>query len=295
MIKSMNKEFYGDNVRWFIGLVIDATPPFGLEGRVRIRIFGVHSQSTKDILQSDLPWAQCVIPTTEGGVSGLGRSPKLEAGALVFGFFIDGEVSQVPIVVGSLPRIEFPTSIQQSLEFENVTERLTNQSVFYENSIASIDTVNRNIEDSNPNVPDVGVKAFRVAEAVKFFLASGYTLKQAVSITAGLDKTSRMATGKVSETTDAFGLGGWTRQRLRNLKTFSENWEKFSTQLTFVLYELNTTQSQANSKLLALDNLDESKPNCQTVFAKQYLKLKDQRQIDLIVDAAVRLYGDFMG
>ena len=295
MIKSINKEFYGDNVRWFIGLVIDATPPFGLEGRVKVRIFGVHSQSTKDILQSDLPWAQCMVPSTEGGVSGIGRSPKMEAGALVFGFFMDGETSQVPIVLGSLPKIEFPTSIQQSLEFENVVERLTNEDVFFETAIASIDTVNKNIEDDNTGVPDVGVKSFRIAEGVKFFLSSGYTLKQSVSIMSGLDKLSRMSTGRIKENSDAFGLGGWTGARVRSLKTFSQNWEKFSTQLTYVLYELNTSQTQANSRLLAVDTLDEDVLNCQTVFAKEYLKLKAQREIDLIVSAGQRLYQDYMG
>ena len=28
-------EYYGDNVRWFIATVIDASPPFGFEGRVK--------------------------------------------------------------------------------------------------------------------------------------------------------------------------------------------------------------------------------------------------------------------
>ena len=54
-MKSLLSEYYGDNVRWFVADVIDSTPPFGLEGRVRVRIHGVHSPSTKDIKQSDLP------------------------------------------------------------------------------------------------------------------------------------------------------------------------------------------------------------------------------------------------
>ena len=71
-------EYYGDNVRWFIATVIDASPPFGFEGRVKIRIHGLHSEETYLLPQQDLPWAQCVLPTTEGGVSGIGKSPKIQ-------------------------------------------------------------------------------------------------------------------------------------------------------------------------------------------------------------------------
>ena len=99
-------EFYGDNVRWFIATVIDASPPFGFEGRVKIRVHGLHSPETYLLPQQDLPWAQCVLPTTEGGMSGIGKVPKLQANALVFGFFMDGMQSQTPVVVGSLPHIE---------------------------------------------------------------------------------------------------------------------------------------------------------------------------------------------
>ena len=86
-------KYYGDKTRWFVGDVIDGTPPYGYEGRVRVRIHGVHNPSARQIAQNDLPWAQVVLPTTEGGVSGLGTTPRIEAGALVFGFFMDGKQS----------------------------------------------------------------------------------------------------------------------------------------------------------------------------------------------------------
>ena len=41
----IQSEFYGDNVRWFIATVIDASPPFGFEGRVKIRVHGLHSRN----------------------------------------------------------------------------------------------------------------------------------------------------------------------------------------------------------------------------------------------------------
>ena len=81
----------------------------GFEGRFKIRIHGLHSPSTVDIPEADLPWAQCVLPTTEGGVSGIGKMPQLMPNALVFGMFMDGKHSQTPLILGSIPHVEFPT------------------------------------------------------------------------------------------------------------------------------------------------------------------------------------------
>ena len=110
-------EYYGDKTRWFIATVINSTPPIGYEGRVKIRIHGLHKASTVNIPEDHLPWAQCVLPTTEGGVSGIGKIPRVLPNALVFGMFMDGKSSQTPIVLGSLPRIELPTQIQKDTKF----------------------------------------------------------------------------------------------------------------------------------------------------------------------------------
>ena len=123
-------EYYGDNVRWFIATVIDASPPFGFEGRVKIRIHGLHSEETYLLPQQDLPWAQCVIPTTEGGVSGIGKSPKIQPNSLVFGMFMDGNHSQTPIVLGSLPHLEFPTLTQNNQVLEDVGDDSKPEGIF---------------------------------------------------------------------------------------------------------------------------------------------------------------------
>jgi hypothetical protein len=111
-MKAINTNFYGDETRWFIGTVVSHTPPAGYEGRVQVRIRGIHSPSTDDIPQHHLPWAQVVLPGTEEGVSGLGLTAKILSGAQVFGIFVDGQASQVPIVLGSIPKIDSQTPIQ---------------------------------------------------------------------------------------------------------------------------------------------------------------------------------------
>ena len=129
-LKPLTHEYYGDNVRWFIATVVDASPPFGFEGRVKIRVHGLHSHETYLLPQQDLPWAQCVLPTTEGGISGIGRQPKLQPNSLVFGMFMDGKHSQTPIVLGSLPHIEFPTLTQTKQPLEDIGDDSKPENVF---------------------------------------------------------------------------------------------------------------------------------------------------------------------
>ena len=100
-------EHYGDNARWFIGVAINNLDPLQL-GRVQVRIFGIHSRNNTEIPNYALPWATVLQPTTSGGTSGIGMMPQILPGAQVFGMFLDGKGSQIPCVVGVMPKIEIP-------------------------------------------------------------------------------------------------------------------------------------------------------------------------------------------
>ena len=95
--------FYGDQTRWFVGRVISINDPLEM-GRVKVRVVGIHDNP--EIRDGDLPWAQVVVPVTEGGSSGLGASTGIKEQAQVFGVFLDGVHSQLPLVVGSMPKFE---------------------------------------------------------------------------------------------------------------------------------------------------------------------------------------------
>lgn len=111
--KTLFSDFYGDHVRWFVGRVESTSDPLKM-GRVRVRIYGIHSADAKDIRESDLPWANVVAPITHGGTSGKNGTPVgLKPSAQVFGFFIDGKHSQVPLVLGSIPHFEGPNPVTQ--------------------------------------------------------------------------------------------------------------------------------------------------------------------------------------
>ena len=100
MLKALSHAFYGDQTRWFIGKVVDNADPMRL-GRVRVNIIGIHDGVKES---GDLPWASVVLPTTEGGLV-TGFPPSLDVGAQIFGIFLDGIQSQLPLIIGSIPHI----------------------------------------------------------------------------------------------------------------------------------------------------------------------------------------------
>ena len=260
-------EYYGDNVRWFIATVIDASPPFGFEGRVKIRIHGLHSEETYLLPQQDLPWAQCVLPTTEGGVSGIGKSPKIQANSLVFGMFMDGNHSQTPIVLGSLPHLEFPTLIQNNQVLEDIGDDSKPEGIF--GKLASvfrpIDTgIENDNTESNPRKLRRVTRDKRVQHSVQFLLNLGYTENQAIAITSGLFISSRMVTGQT-------GIADFSNIRFSNLVAFSPAFRKFTTQLEFVVFELRGEKQNANIKILQTDSL-EGRNSLPEIVTKYYLE-----------------------
>lgn len=128
-MKTMQSEFYGDISRWFVGVVEEAGNDEPKLGRVKVRIYGIHG-GRDQVPISDLPYAQVLVPTTEPGISGLGRNPMLGEGATVFGIFMDGKNSQLPLVMGSIPTVQVPSLEQiegesRQAAFNNTINRTT--------------------------------------------------------------------------------------------------------------------------------------------------------------------------
>jgi hypothetical protein len=88
------------NFRWWTGKVEDVDDPKML-GRLKVRIFNLHDDDSIDT--SDLPWARPSCPITSSNLEGIGESPTgIAVDSVVWGFFYDGEGSQIPIYVGVL-------------------------------------------------------------------------------------------------------------------------------------------------------------------------------------------------
>jgi hypothetical protein len=95
---------------WFIGVVEDRNDPERI-GRLRVRIFGDHTDDRTKIPTSDLPWSQVVMPVTSGSIGGIGDSPTgIVQGSWVVGFYLDGSSKQQPLIIGTIPGESGPTN-----------------------------------------------------------------------------------------------------------------------------------------------------------------------------------------
>lgn len=113
-----NSGFLGAGFNWWVGQIADdatwrdnilpgkfesANQIPGWGRRYKVRIIGLHDQGETEIASDQLPWAQVMYPVTAGGGQGSsGQTPNLRQGNMVFGFFLDGQEQQVPVIMGVL-------------------------------------------------------------------------------------------------------------------------------------------------------------------------------------------------
>jgi len=82
----------------YYGVVEDRLDPL-FTGRVRVRVFDVHTHQKDHIATPDLPWSEVMMPPTVAGLGGFGQSHSLVEGTHVVGVFSDQEQQQF-IVLG---------------------------------------------------------------------------------------------------------------------------------------------------------------------------------------------------
>ena len=111
-----------DGFFWWVGEVEDNEDPMEL-GRVKVRVLGYYTNvrggTTTSLPTDKLPWATCLQHTSQAGNDGQGESSgQLQPGAIVMGFFMDGDQAQMPIVMGVL-RVQKSndTKIKQQFAF----------------------------------------------------------------------------------------------------------------------------------------------------------------------------------
>ena len=86
------------NLLWYVGVVEDRHDATN-DGRVKVRAFGIHTEDKQAMPTADLPWA-IVLDGSDGGVQ---KIP--DVGDWVFGFFMDGDDAQHPMVMGRVPGV----------------------------------------------------------------------------------------------------------------------------------------------------------------------------------------------
>ena len=129
--QSIKTQHFGqDGFYWFVGqVVIDENWRVQKEKqsnkygyRAKVRILGKHPH-TAEIPDDKLPWAHFLVPPTMGaGINHYGISNVVQGGETVFGFFLDGEDAQQPVIFGALYQHEMIENIQ---DWNDVLEKGT--------------------------------------------------------------------------------------------------------------------------------------------------------------------------
>ena len=261
--------FYGDTFRWFFGIITNCNDPLML-GRAQVRIYGNHPKTEEALESEALPWAQTMIPTTEGGVSGIGKMGRLLPGAKVVGFYLDGDASQVPFILGAVHSIEDPSPIQ-----------LDRLAVTDDKSLTITDRIAKFfIGQSNAEIVH------------NFFLSSQFSHEHSSAIVGGLTERSDVKIDSEQITSlNEYGIARWknietTGNRFNLLKQFAgqrrQDWRTLNTQLMFVLYELRTFSYFGLNQFLKATNIEKMTD----IFARKYLREQDQTKVDQMVNFA---------
>ena len=257
--------FYGDSVRWFIGSVINNNDNEFKLGRVQVRIYGIHD-NLEMITNKDLPWAQVMAPSTEDGTSGLGFKPNLKNGAQVFGIFLDGKMSQAPLILGSIPKIEIPTTTK-------INKAITNSKVGdvkIQYSKAPVLTI-----ANQPNMNEIA-GATNGEKAFNFFIANGFTAEQSAGMVGNLAIESDPGLDPLTK--KGFfvlrGIAGWGSPRYKQLLGFASERNlghaKLETQLQFIVYDLNKFPRWGLSQLKATKDT----ASATAAFGSRYLRVE---------------------
>ena len=123
----LKSNFLGrDGFRWWIGQIAseeaqgDQINQIGnvWGNRVKVRIMGYHPQNTVELADEDLPWAQVLLsPQGGSGKANRSRSLRISPGDNVFGFFLDGDDAQIPVIIGIFGNTTYSPSGENSGPF----------------------------------------------------------------------------------------------------------------------------------------------------------------------------------
>ena len=135
----LKSNFVGrDGFRWWIGQIapeevqkqLNKDAKDGWGNRLKVRIMGYHPYSVEELPNEDLPWAQVLLSTSDGtGAANYGTNHKVRPADIVFGFFLDGDNAQIPVISGCFGRTDQVPSedyVSPFIPFTGYTTRIQN-------------------------------------------------------------------------------------------------------------------------------------------------------------------------
>ena len=186
-----NSGVLGSNFLWWIGQISDdsywrdnimaakfgnkdTVPGWGM--RYKVRIMGIHDQGETAIPPEDLPWANIMYPVTAGtGLYNSFMTSNLRQGMFVFGFYMDGQNMQMPVIMGCLgnnAQTLLPTGKIDGNKVTNTQPGSLAYSGFAEGAEPKTGTAKPKVPDEGlvtekPKSPEVSQEAAKAPPGVK--------------------------------------------------------------------------------------------------------------------------------
>lgn len=234
----LKTDYYGNYYKWFVGIVKDI-----LGGNaVRVRIFGIHNiEDDKKISDKDLPIAYVMYPVDYSNLH------IMKEGDWVYGFFLDGDDCQQPVVTGIFTgggltgnarndsnQFDCGTSFDTNLTGDGNAERIYNFLYRKFDEAGALD----------PHIATVGMLGNLKHES-------------------GLNTTIKSQfPGE-----NSFGIAQWNSAagRFGALQNYAarnggskENWKSLFVQLNFLWHELQTSEKTAFKELMKSTNVTQA-------------------------------------
>ena len=183
----LKSNFIGrDGFRWWIGQV----PPESAHGdqinkggwgnRFKVRIMGYHPYDITELPDDDLPWAQVLISTTAGsGAGNNATTVKIAPGDVVFGFFLDGDNAQIPVIMGVFGRTSQVLTSKNAGPFQpftGYTSKIKN-----DGKAVKTDQTNEQTADAQKSPRNVSPAQAKVigSDEISYFSGIGETIQLA--------------------------------------------------------------------------------------------------------------------
>ena len=224
----MSTDYYGSKTSWGIGVVEDINDPTQ-SGRVRVRVYGLHTVNMESLPITDLPWSQVMMPVTSASISGIGTSPiGLKIGSLVYGVYLDPDMKQQFLVLGSLSG---PKNTSQAQRTDPSIEEAINE---------------MEIDDFGTSTPEAIFKLAR---------AKGLTNIQAAGLVGAVADVNELSFDSEDFNGEALGIGKFERDDVELLRKYANERNKtvsdLKTQIEFICDRLlgNYSPKKATSVL----------------------------------------------
>lgn len=207
----MSTDYYGSKTNWGIGVVEDINDPTQ-SGRVRVRVYGLHTVNMESLPITDLPWSQVMMPVTSASISGIGTSPiGLKIGSLVYGVYLDPDMKQQFLVLGSLSG---PKNTSQAQRTDPSIEEAINE---------------MEIDDFGTSTPEAIFKLAR---------AKGLTNIQAAGLVGAVADVNELSFDSEDFNGEALGIGKFERDDVELLRKYANERNKtvsdLKTQIEFI-------------------------------------------------------------